>query len=89
MNPEDTGTAPTTFTISIEGMDLSDDVVRRIDVAMQKSALAEIASLDLRGNSLMMQPVMIELEAADEVEGGTGTSGGGGGAHLVIRPVVR
>jgi len=68
------------FTISIEGIDLPDDVVVRMNETLRRAALTEIAKVDLRGNDLTFRPIMAQMLADGNGGGGTG----GGGAHLVI-----
>jgi hypothetical protein len=75
------------FSIVVEGMKLPEDIVARINDALQRAALTEIAALDLRGNELLFRPIMAEMLL--EGEGGAligGGGGGGGGAHIQIRP---
>ena len=70
-----------TFTIVVEGMTLPEETVAKINDALQRAALSEIASVDLRGAELSFRPIMAQLLS----DGGGGGGGGGGGAHIQIR----
>ena len=79
----------TEFKVTVQGMELPDEIVERINSAIQKAALGELASLDLRENELHFRPIMSDL-IADGGGGGGGGGGagaggsGGGGAQLII-----
>ena len=76
------GKQQTSFTITIEGMEMPGDVSARISDALQRAVLTEIAAVDFRGNELVFRPIMAKM-LADSDDGG---GGGGGGAHLVFKP---
>jgi len=60
------------FKVVIDGIDLPKDTVRRINEVLQRAVLAEVASIDLRGNELVFRPIMSKM-----VEEGNGGSTGG------------
>ena len=45
------------FRVVIEGAELSEDVLRRVNAAVQKSAMTELASLDLAGDFHFRFPI--------------------------------
>jgi hypothetical protein len=71
------------FTVVVDGMALPEEAVARINDALQRAALTEIASLDLRGNELIFQPIMAGM-AADRGEEGMAGGGPIGGARIQI-----
>jgi hypothetical protein len=74
--------ARNTFTLVVEGMTLPEETRAKIDSALQRAALAEIAAVDLRGAELTFRPIMAQILS----DGGSGGGGeGGGGAHIQIR----
>lgn len=71
---------PMVFTVTVEGMELPEDVKQGMNEAIRRAALIEIAKVDLRGNDIVFRPVMAQM-LADENGGGGGS---GGGAHVMI-----
>ena len=65
-----------TFTVAIDGIALPEETVARINDALQRAALTEIASVDLRGNDLVFRPIMAQLVSDRAAIGGGGTTGG-------------
>jgi hypothetical protein len=66
------------FKVLIEGIYLNPDSVARINGALQRAMLNEIASLDLGSKELAYKPLMSELIARDAAakEGNGGSTGG-------------
>jgi len=70
MDTEKPDLANSTFTVVVEG-ELPETGVAKLNDAIQRAALTEIAALDLRGSELTFRPVMADLLTA-----GGGTGGG-------------
>ncbi|AQV95603.1 hypothetical protein BJN34_17115 [Cupriavidus necator] len=74
------------FRIIIDGISLPAKSVAKINEALQKAILAEMAVLDLRGNELVFSPIMARMvdddrrRADTSKEGNGGGNGGGGGS---------
>jgi len=68
--------ANSTFEITIDGIALPEETVARINGALQRAVLAELASIDLRGNDLVFRPIMGQMVTERESLGGGGTTGG-------------
>jgi hypothetical protein len=66
------------FKVLIEGIDLDPDSVARINGALQRAMLNEVASLDLGSKELAYRPLMSELISRDAAakEGNGGSTGG-------------
>ena len=66
------------FKVLIEGIDLDSTSVARINSALQRAMLNEIASLDLGSKELTYKPLMSGLIARDAAakEGNGGSTGG-------------
>ena len=70
-------TTKSTFIVEVDGIALPPETVARINSALQKAALTEIASIDLRGNDLVFRPIMAGMVAnRTEASIGGGTTGG-------------
>jgi hypothetical protein len=71
-----------TFTVVVDGIALPEETVARINDALQRAALTEIASIDLRGNELIFRPIMAGMadRSAERMIGGGST----GGARIEI-----
>ena len=67
------------FKVVIEGIEMPTEVLTRINGALQKAALTEIALIDLKGDDLVFRPIMTRMASA---AGGNG--GGTGGVHIII-----
>lgn len=61
------------FKVTIEGVALPAETVTRINEALQKAALAEMAPLDLRGKEVALSPIMARMD------------NGGGGFRVIVR----
>jgi hypothetical protein len=72
------------FKVLIEGVDLDSKLLSRINSALQKALLNELASIDMGAGELAYRPIMSELiggEAA--VKAGDGGSTGGAAIRAV------
>lgn len=86
------------FKITIDGISLPAESVAKINEALQKAILAEMAVLDLRGNELVFSPIMSSMVDDDRRRaetsnggngGGNGGGGGGGSGGAQIRVVAK
>jgi hypothetical protein len=64
------------FRVLIEGIALPASIVSRINEALQKAVLIEMASVNLRDSELTFSPVMAQMVSDDEPDGNGGTTGG-------------
>jgi hypothetical protein len=67
------------FSIVIDGLALPPDTATKINTALQKAILVELASVDLGGNELAFSPVMARMMAEDS-RGGSKVAEGNGGS---------
>jgi len=72
------------FKVFIEGVDLHPESLSRINSALQKALLNELASIDIGANELAYRPIMSELIAREApVKAGNGGSTGGAAIRAV------
>ena len=72
------------FKVSIEGIDLDAEVLSRINGALQRALLNEMASIEMTAGELVYRPIMSELIAGDAaIKAGDGGSTGGAAIRAV------
>jgi len=72
------------FKVLIEGVDLHPETLSRINGALQKALLNELASIDIGANELVYRPIMTELIAGEApFKAGNGGSTGGAAIRAV------
>lgn len=70
MSSKTTQTKTHEFKVIIDSMQLPEETVARLNEALQKATLVELASADLRGNQLVCTPIMEKM--IGDAGGGTG-----------------
>lgn len=73
----------TEFRVVVTGSSLPEDVVERLNRALQSATLVELAALDLQERELVFRPLLADMLASGD-PGGGGGGGGGGGAQIAI-----
>jgi len=64
------------FKVVIDGLALDAETFARIDQAIRKAVLIEMASIDVRGGELAFSPVMAQMMLDAGNNGNGGTTGG-------------
>jgi hypothetical protein len=72
------------FKVSIEGIDLDAELLSRINGALQRALLTEVASIEMRAEELAYRPIMSELIAGDAAIKAAGNGGSTGGAAIRV-----
>jgi hypothetical protein len=75
------------FKVVIEGFELPGELIARINKAVQKQILAELASADLRGQDVIFTPVMERMVSEDVAKAMSEPGGSTGG--IWVRNAVR
>jgi hypothetical protein len=70
------------FKVVIEGFELAPEFVTRINQALQKVVLIEMASADFGGNDLVFTPIMGQMVSEDAARAIIGNGGSTGGAAI-------
>jgi hypothetical protein len=73
-----------TFKVVIDDFALPKELVERINKALQKAVLAEMASTDLRGNDVVFTPIMGQMLSEDAAKALSEPNGRTGG--IWVRP---